>query len=65
MQVPEGSSLAAAHGGEPAAKVAELRQLLEQQIALEDPFSGEIAVRSISKPFILADEALEVASWEL
>ena len=65
MQVGEGSSSAGPHGTEPAAKVADLRHALEQQIALEDPYCGEIAVRNISKPFILADEVLEIASWEL
>ena len=65
MQVPAGSSQAAAHGAEPAASVTDLRHALEQEIALEDPFCGEIAVRNISKPFMTADELSEVTSWAL
>lgn len=65
MQVSAGSSQAAAHGTEPAASVTDLRHALEQEIALEDPFCGEIAVRNISKPLMTADELGEVTSWVL
>ncbi|KAL3143378.1 hypothetical protein ABBQ38_002206 [Trebouxia sp. C0009 RCD-2024] len=64
-QVAEGSGQAGAHGNEPPAKVADLRHSLEQEIALEDPYCGEIVVRNISKLFVRPDEVLEVASWEL
>lgn len=64
-QVAEGSGQAGAHGNEPPAKVADLRRSLEHEIALEDPYCGEIAVRNISKSFVRPDEVLEVASWEL
>lgn len=63
-QVAEGGQ-AGAQGHEPFAKVADLRQALEQEIALEDPYCGEIAVRNISKPFVRADEVTEISSWEL
>lgn len=65
MQVPAGGTQAAAHGSDPAGSVTDLRHSLEQEIALEDPYCGEIAVRNISKPFISSDEVLEVASWQL
>ena len=65
LQVPAGSTQAAAHGSEPAAAAADLRQALEQEIALEDPYCGEIAVRNISKPFVLMEETDEIASWSL
>lgn len=65
LQVPEGSSHAPAFSNEPAATIVDLRYILEQEIALEDPYCGEIAVRNISKPFIGPDEVLEISSWEL
>jgi hypothetical protein len=65
LQVSEGSSQAPAHSSEPAATIVDLRHSLEQEIALEDPYCGEIAVRNISKPFISPDEVLEISSWEL
>lgn len=64
-QVAEGTSQVNAYGTEPAANAADLRHALEQEIALEDPYCGEIAVRNISKPFILPDEAAEISSWQL
>lgn len=65
LQVAVGSTQAAAQGTEPAASFADLKHSLEQEIALEDPYCGEIAVRNISKPFIVPDEAAEVATWSL
>lgn len=64
-QVAEGSGQSGAHGNEGLAKVADLRHSLEQEIALEDPYCGEIVVRNISKLFVHPDEVSEVASWEL
>ena len=64
-QVAEGGGQAGAQSHEPPAKVADLRQALEQEIALEDPYCGEIAVRNISKPFVHPDEVTEISSWEL
>ncbi len=65
LQVSEGSNQAPAYSSEPAATIVDLRHSLEQEIALEDPYCGEIAVRNISKPFIRPDEVLEISSWEL
>lgn len=65
LQVSDGRIQAAAHGSEPAATVVDLRHSLEQEIALEDPYCGEIAVRNISKPFISIDEVQEISSWTL
>ncbi len=65
MQVSSGSTQAAADGTEPAATLDDLRHTLEQEIALEDPYCGEIAVRNISKSFVNPDEVLEISSWEL
>ncbi|DBA75172.1 hypothetical protein WJX77_011350 [Trebouxia sp. C0004] len=64
-QVPDGSSQAPAYSSEPVAAIVDLRHSLEQEIALEDPYCGEIVVRNISKPFISPDEVLEISSWEL
>ena len=64
-QVAEGGGQASTQGHEPPAKVADLRQALEQEIALEDPYCGEIAVRNTSKPFVRPDEVSEISSWEL
>ena len=65
MQVAVGSTQAAALGTEPAVSVADLKHSLEQEIALEDPYCGEIAVRNISKPFIAPDEVAEIATCSL
>lgn len=64
-QVAEGSGQVGTQGAELPAKVADLRQALEQEIALEDPYCGEIAVRNITKPFVQPDEISEISSWEL
>ena len=64
-QVAEGGGQAGAQGHEPPAKVAGLRQALELEIALQDPYCGEIAVRNITKPFVQPDEISEISSWEL
>ncbi|KAL4539605.1 hypothetical protein Ndes2437B_g02032 [Nannochloris sp. 'desiccata'] len=62
--VPEGATTAPAIGPNDAAvPVAELRRQLEDEIAVEDPFCGEIVVRHLTKPFILPEEAEEAASW--
>jgi len=45
--------------------VASLVAELEAAVAGEDPYSGEIVVRNIERPFIDASEADEVASWQL
>jgi hypothetical protein len=62
--VPEGATTAPALGpNDPAVAVAELRRQLEDEVAVEDPFCGEIVVRHLTKPFILPGEAEEAASW--
>ena len=65
VQVADGSTQVAAYGSEPATTVSDLRHTLEQEIALEDPYCGEIAVRMITKPFVHPDEVLETSSWDL
>ena len=64
-QATAGEEVAQASGDAPAAKVADLVAEFESAVANEDPFSGEIVVRTIERPFIAASEAAEVASWQL
>jgi hypothetical protein len=61
----EGAAAAAAAEGEPAAAVAALREQLEEEVAVEDPYCGELVVRHIRKPFILPEEAAAAASWAM
>ncbi|KAI4319817.1 hypothetical protein MLD38_033371 [Melastoma candidum] len=42
-----------------------LRQQLDDAIAGECPFCGELMIREITLPFILPKEAQEVTSWEI
>ncbi|KAI4322619.1 hypothetical protein L6164_022296 [Bauhinia variegata] len=42
-----------------------LRSQLDDAIASECPFCGDLMIREISSPFILPHEALHVASWEI
>lgn len=42
-----------------------IRSQLDDAIASECPFCGELMIREISFPFILPEEADEVASWEI
>ena len=39
------------------------RHQLEQEVAVEDPFCGEIVARHVSKPFILPEESAAIESW--
>ncbi|KAJ6433376.1 hypothetical protein OIU84_017132 [Salix udensis] len=45
--------------------VDKLRSQLDDAIASECPFCGELMIRQISLPFILSEEALQVNSWEI
>ncbi|KAI4341061.1 hypothetical protein MLD38_025832 [Melastoma candidum] len=42
-----------------------LRQQLDDAIAGECPFCGELMIREITLPFILPEEAQEITSWEI
>lgn len=42
-----------------------IRSQLDDAVASECPFCGDLMIREISLPFILPEEALEVASWEI
>ncbi|KAJ8763821.1 hypothetical protein K2173_003603 [Erythroxylum novogranatense] len=42
-----------------------LRSQLDDAIASECPFCGELMIREISLPFILSEEAQQVNSWEI
>ncbi|XP_021283563.1 vacuolar protein sorting-associated protein 18 homolog [Herrania umbratica] len=42
-----------------------LRSQLDDAVASECPFCGELIIREISLPFILAEEAQQVTSWEI
>lgn len=45
--------------------VDKLRSQLDDAIASECPFCGDLMIREISLPFILPDEEQHVASWEI
>ena len=60
-----GSEEAPAVGEAPAEKVSRLQASLEGEIANEDPFSGELVVRHLGHPFVMADELDEVSSWAI
>lgn len=45
--------------------VDKLRSQLDDAIASECPFCGDLMIREISLNFILPEEALQVASWEI
>ncbi|GMP79931.1 hypothetical protein CsSME_00035240 [Camellia sinensis var. sinensis] len=42
-----------------------IRSQLDDAIACECPFCGDLMIREISLPFILPGEAHEAASWEI
>uniref|UniRef100_A0A5K0W8F1 Uncharacterized protein n=23 Tax=Nymphaea colorata TaxID=210225 RepID=A0A5K0W8F1_9MAGN len=42
-----------------------MRSQLDDAIASECPFCGDLMIREISLPFILPEEAESVASWEI
>ena len=60
----EGAASAPATADAPAASVEALRQQLEEEVAVEDPYCGEMVVRHISRPFVSADEAV-ADGWAL
>lgn len=62
--LPEGTVAAPATPDAPASSVEALRQLLEEEVAVEDPFEGELVVRHITKPFV-APEEQQADSWAL
>ncbi|KAM7275887.1 hypothetical protein ACFE04_017753 [Oxalis oulophora] len=45
--------------------VDKLRSQLDDAIASECPFCGDLMIREISLPFILPEEARQVSSWEI
>lgn len=55
--LPEGATSAPAAGDAPAELVEALRQQLEEEVAIEDPYCGEMVARHISRPFVSTDEA--------
>ena len=65
VAVGQGVIVAPPDEGDPSAPVVELKRQLEDEIAVEDPYCGEVVVRHLTKPFILPDEADEAASWAL
>lgn len=54
--LPEGTTSAPAAGDAPAELVEALRQQLEEEVAIEDPYCGEMVARHISRPFVSTDE---------
>lgn len=45
--------------------VDKLRSQLDDAIASECPFCGELMIREISLPFVLPEEARQISSWEI
>ena len=45
--------------------IAQLRSQFDDAIASECPFCGDLMIREISLPFVLSEEAEELASWEI
>lgn len=43
----------------------QIRSQLDDAIASECPFCGDLMIREISLPFVLPEETEEVASWEI
>jgi len=64
-EVAEGESFASAVGDEPAVSVVDLRRQLEDEIAVDDPYCGEIVARHITMPLLPDDAAEMAASWAL
>jgi len=48
-----------------ATPVEKLRSQLDDAVASECPFCGDLMIREISLPFILPEESAEKASWEI
>lgn len=43
----------------------QIRSQLDDAIASECPYCGDLMIREISLPFILSEEVQEVGSWEI
>lgn len=43
----------------------QIRSQLDDAVASECPFCGDLMIQEISLPFILPEEALQVSSWEI
>lgn len=61
--VAAGAATVPAAHGEHTASVDELRALLDNEVAVEDPYCGEMVVRHIRAPLIQAQET--ESSWAL
>ncbi|EFN52341.1 hypothetical protein CHLNCDRAFT_139162 [Chlorella variabilis] len=62
--LPEGAAAAPATPDSPAANVEALRQRLEEEVAVEDPYEGEVVARHLTRPFVAPEEAA-ADSWAL
>ena len=51
--------------GEAALSIDETKSRLHAELSSEDPFNGEMVIRNIDKPFILADEGSMLESWKI
>lgn len=60
--VPEGAAQVPATADAPVASVEQLRQQLEEEIAVEDPYEGEGVARHIGLPF---GAPAEEDSWQV
>ena len=49
----------------PSEQAQGLQSSLEQLVAAEDPFSGEVVARLLDKPFVAPDQQEQVALWQL
>ena len=62
-QIPEGSGAAAGAESNGGGGVVALRRQLEEEVAVEDPYSGEVVARNVRLPFVQPDEAALAESW--
>lgn len=52
-------------GSQVPSKLLDLRKAIQNEIAYEDPFCGELLLGHVSKPFVLPAEQAEAQSWAL
>lgn len=51
--------------GDTALSMEEAKSRLHAELSSEDPFNGEMVIRNIDKPFILAEEGSVLESWKI
>ena len=54
-----------APGKDGALNNEETTSRLRAELSLEDPYNGEMVIKNVDKPFIVADERSVVESWKI